>query len=80
MATALVLDITPRARKHEKNHKWTVMVLGGQRFALAWPDRTLRRTVWAKTAQQLLRTPVCMVLRGTAADLAVLAGGKHARI
>ena len=48
--------------------------------ALAWPDRALRRTVWALTAQQLLRTPVCMVLRGTAADLAVLAGGKHARI
>ena len=27
-----------------------------------------------------MRTPVCMVLRVTAADLAVLAGGKHAQI
>ena len=41
--------------------------------ALAWPGRALRRTVWALTAQQLVRTPVCMVLRCTAADLAVLA-------
>ena len=49
-------------------------------LALAWPGRALRRTVWALTAQQLVRTPVYTVLRCTAADLAVLAGGKHARI
>ena len=48
--------------------------------ALAWPGRALRRTVWALTAQQLVRTPVYTVLRCTAADLAVLAGGKYARI
>ena len=47
--------------------------------ALAWPDRALRRSVWALTAQQLVRSPVCTVLRLTAADLAVLAGDKHAR-
>ena len=47
--------------------------------ALAWPDRALRRSVWALTAQQLVRSPVCTVLRGTAADLAVLARDKHAR-
>ena len=39
----------------------------------------LRRSVWALTAQQVVRSPVCTVLRLTAADLAVLAGDKHAR-
>ena len=34
MATALVLDITPPARTREKNHKWTVMVLGGHRWTV----------------------------------------------
>ena len=33
MATALVLDITPRARAREDYHKWTVMYLGGQWFS-----------------------------------------------
>ena len=49
-------------------------------LALAWPGRALRRSVWALTAQQLVRSPVCTVLRCTAADLAVLAGAKCVHI
>ena len=47
--------------------------------ALSWPGRALRRSVWALTAQQLVRTPACTVLRLTAAER-MFAPGQNGQI
>ena len=58
------------ADSHPVQGAWSFVVGDGELVAASAVDDSADRLV--EGAQQLVRTPVCMVLRGTAADLAVL--------